>query len=175
MPLIIMAIMAITKSKKVYFYDDTIEYLNNDNSDDIKTFEMFVNELKNDLWLFDWHRYYENHGVVDGEEWRITVHYKSGRTRTFEGVNAYPVDFNQFLEICKKYDFAQVFEHQFIDEPELPWYDDFLEEVADLEDKLICPSCETLGLVHINPYGYSCVQPCGHQFVYLKREVFKRD
>lgn len=153
--------------KRSVFYGDSIEYLNTDDMDDVKTFNAFINELKYDLWLFEWHRHYENHGVIDGVEWRITLHYKSGRTRSFSGVNAYPSDFDQFLSICKKYNFAQVYEHQFIDEPDLPWFDDFLTEVSQLEDSLVCPSCETLGLVHVNPFGYDFLcTTCGHEYAY---------
>ena len=55
--------------KKSIFYGDLIEYLNTDDMDDVKTFNAFINELKHDLWLFEWHRY-ENHDTLDGVEWR---------------------------------------------------------------------------------------------------------
>jgi hypothetical protein len=127
-----------------------------------------IDKLVNEIMVFTWDNYYSNDHVLDGEEWRVTLHYKSGRTRSFSGMNAYPTNYDDFIKLCKEYDFA--FDdsyYDFEDSDSTPWYDDFLEEIRKLEGILICPECESDYVVHANPMGYDFMcGNCGHNFIY---------
>jgi hypothetical protein len=135
--------------------------------DEIHEFHEFIDKLVNEIMIFTWDNYYSNDHVLDGEEWRVTIHYKSERTRSFSGMNEYPSNFDDFVKLCKAYDFA--FEddnnYDFDESNEITWYDDFLEEIDELEGILICPECDSDYVVHTNPMGYDFMcGNCGHNF-----------
>jgi len=83
-----------------FIMDD--DFINNE----IHEFVDFVEQLVNDIKVFKWNKNYANDNVLDGEEWRLTVHYKSGRSRGFFGMNAYPSNFKEFVKLCIKHNFA---------------------------------------------------------------------
>jgi hypothetical protein len=136
--------------------------------DETHEFHEFIDKLVNEIMIFTWDNYYSNDHVLDGEEWRVTIHYKSGRTRSFSGTNAYPSNFDDFVELCKGYDFAfDDNNYDFDESNEITWYDDFLEEIDELEGTLICPECDSDYVVHTNPSGYDFMcAGCGHNFEY---------
>lgn len=131
-------------------------------------FHEFIDKLINKIMVFTWDNYYSNEDVLDGEEWRVIIHYKSGRTRSFSGMNAYPSNFDDFVKLCKAYDFAfDGSNYDFEEFDSILWYDDFLEEVHELERTLICSECESDYVVHTNPMGYDFIcGECGHNFIY---------
>jgi hypothetical protein len=131
-------------------------------------FHEFINKLVNDIMIFTWDNYYENRDILDGSEWHVSLHYKSGRKRSFSGMNAYPSNFNDFVKLCRAYSFAfDDGNYHFDDSHNTPWYDDFLEEIRKLEGILICPECESDYVVHTNPMGYDFMcGNCGHNFIY---------
>ena len=71
-----------------------------------KEYNEFIAKLVNDINIFSWKNEHMNYATNDGEEWRITIHYKSGRTRNFFGMNAYPLNYNEFVKLCNLYNFA---------------------------------------------------------------------
>lgn len=138
------------------------------NEEEKYIFEEFVDKLINQIMIFTWDNYYRDYAVDDGEEWKVTVHYKSGRTRSFSGMNAYPSNYEDFVNLCRSYDFAfDENNYDFEDIEESTRYDDFLEEIDELESTLLCPNCDSDYVVHTNPMGYDFMcGSCGHNFEY---------
>jgi hypothetical protein len=68
-------------------------------------FHEFVDRLINEIMIFKWDKNYSD-DYLDGEEWRLTIIYRSGRSRSFTGMNAYPSNYVNFIQLCKEYNFA---------------------------------------------------------------------
>ena len=67
--------------------------------------EMFLDALK-DLHLGEWRKNYssDDYGVciLDGEFWDLKISFSNGQTpATFHGDNAYPYNFDRFLEVIE--------------------------------------------------------------------------
>lgn len=64
----------------------------------------FIAELQS-LHLEDWDREYVNPGILDGEQWELTIQF-SDRKRPLKiyGDNAYPPNFKEFRELMKSED-----------------------------------------------------------------------
>ena len=56
----------------------------------------FLDELK-EFHLGEWEKNYENLLVEDGVQWEVVIYYNDGKKRKFEGDNAFPYNFNDFL------------------------------------------------------------------------------
>ncbi len=55
-----------------------------------KKWDALVGALFNGLRLNDRERTFDDHGVLDGEEWELTVKLKNGAKRSYSGINGYP-------------------------------------------------------------------------------------
>ena len=64
----------------------------------------FIAELQS-LHLEDWDREYVNPGILDGEQWKLTIQF-SDRKRPLKiyGDNAYPPNFEEFQKLMKSED-----------------------------------------------------------------------
>ena len=60
--------------------------------------EHFLKSIE-DLNIECWEKEYINHNVLDGERWELSVHYNDGYTKKSSGINAYPDNWNEFLDI----------------------------------------------------------------------------
>ena len=69
--------------------------------DSLTEFRDFVKKIVNKIKIFKWQKSYFNEHVIDGSEWRVTIHYKSGRTRNFFGVNSQPPNFDEFIKLWR--------------------------------------------------------------------------
>ncbi|PKK99789.1 MAG: hypothetical protein CVV57_01675 [Tenericutes bacterium HGW-Tenericutes-2] len=86
---------------------DQFEYHHNrETSITVDNFEKFINHLLTKLHILNWNEFYCDQDVLDGQSWEVILHYDSGKTKSFEGVNAYPENFNHFIRVCKKYNFG---------------------------------------------------------------------
>ena len=60
--------------------------------------ERLISELKS-IHMGDWDSTYNQLGILDGEDWSVTVRFASGSEECFHGSNAYPFSFTQFCDI----------------------------------------------------------------------------
>ena len=49
-----------------------------------------VNQLYTDLYLHEWKKTFDDPGVMDGEQWELTIKLTGNRKRTYSGSNAFP-------------------------------------------------------------------------------------
>ena len=101
-------------------------------------FKSFISEAVEDINILSWSDEYKpSKTILDGEEWKITLHIENYEDIVIHGMNAYPDNFVDFIILCNKYDFGP---YDFIDEDDglvldvEEWYMEFLEEIEELEE-----------------------------------------
>ncbi len=134
-------------------------------------FKQFLTDIITDVNILSWeNEYLPKRTILDGEEWRITIHLQNDDDIHIYGQNAFPENFDEFIEVCNKYDFGPYFIEEIEEEllnMDEEWYDDFIEEINELESKLQCPKCSSDYIVHVDLFGYSFMcGKCGHNFEY---------
>lgn len=60
--------------------------------------ERLISELKS-IHMGDWDSVYNRLGILDGEDWSVTLRFADGSEECFHGSNAYPFSFTQFCDI----------------------------------------------------------------------------
>lgn len=148
-------------------FDDTEHFI----------FGEFIKAIFEKALIETWDDYYHNQEILDGVEWKVTVHYKDGSEKVYQGLNKFPSNFQDFIDVCKQYDFA-FFDDQddieFEEDDRFPFYDDFLEEVHTLENQIKCPECDSDYIVHANPLSYEFMcGSCGNNFEYKNGKYAK--
>jgi len=131
-------------------------------------FESFISKAVEDINILSWNNEYRpTETILDGEEWKITIHIENDEDIEIFGINAYPDNFADFIILCTEFNFGP---YELVDNEASydlgveEWYDDFLEEIEELESKLLCPKCSSDYMVHTDPMGYTFLcGDCGNQ------------
>jgi len=183
-----LKITGITFTRHVYMDEEMIHYFGYDDDGEIikeateptmmfslggtkEEFDSFIKKAIEDINILSWNNEYRpKETVLDGEEWKITIHIKNDGDIEIFGMNAYPDNFVDFIVLCTEFDFGP---YELIDDEASyhlgveEWYDDFLEEIEELESKLLCPKCSSDYMVHTNPMGYTFLcGDCGNIYEY---------
>ena len=62
-------------------------------------FEAFAEKVMDIIASEPWKREYEDPHVLDGNEWKVTLHYPQGKVKTYYGMNDEPDNFNDFVNL----------------------------------------------------------------------------
>ena len=68
--------------------------------------ERLIAKLKS-IHMGDWDSEYNLLGILDGEDWSVTVRFSGGSEECFHGSNAYPFSFTQFCDIMEYEEFNE--------------------------------------------------------------------
>ena len=68
--------------------------------------EQLIAELKS-IHMGDWDSAYNQLGILDGEDWSVTLRFSGGSEECFHGSNGYPFSFTQFCDIMGYEDFDE--------------------------------------------------------------------
>jgi hypothetical protein len=181
-------ITGITFLRRVYTVEDMTHYYGYDEEGEVikeatepnvmyslggtkEQFKSFISEAVEVINILSWSDEYKpSKTVLDGEEWKITIHIENEENIEILGMNAYPDNFVDFIILCNKYDFGP---YELVDDESSydlgveEWYDEFLEEIEELQSKLLCPECSSDYVIHTDPMGYSFMcGSCGNNFEY---------
>ena len=140
-------------------------------------FDEFIKAVFEKALIETWDDYYHNQEILDGVDWKVILHFKDGTEKVYQGLNKFPSNFQDFIDLCKQYDFAfidDIDNFEIEENNRFPFYDDFLQEVHTLENQIKCPECESEYVVHTSPLGYDFMcGDCGHIFIYEKGKYAK--
>lgn len=183
-----LKITGITFLRHIYMQSDSKHYFGFDESGevikDIVEFDMtaslggtmdefisFITKAVEEINILSWNKeYFPEDSILDGEEWKIIIHIENMENVEIYGMNAYPDNFEDFIELCDEYEFGPYTlkdDGQQSDLETANWYDEFLDEIKALESKLICPKCSSDAMVHTDPMGYSFLcASCGYNYDY---------
>jgi ribosomal protein S27AE len=183
-----LKITGITFTRRVYMDEDMTHYFGFDEDGEIikeateptmmfslggtkEEFENFISRAIEDINILSWkNEYRPTETVLDGEEWKITIHVENDDDIEIFGINAYPGNFVDFIVLCTEFNFGPydlVDDETSYDLGVEEWYDDFLEEIEELESKLLCPKCSSDYMVHTDPMGYTFLcGDCGNVYEY---------
>ena len=95
--------------REIKIIDNKIIYKQYFNNDLEKTLEInkdiWFNFIKSILKLniLSWKRHYSNPNIFDGEQWHINIQFIKGDKIEIGGSNAYPKEWNEFIEIIDKH------------------------------------------------------------------------
>jgi hypothetical protein len=183
-----LKITGITFKRRVYMNEDTTHYFGFDENGEVikeateptmmfsqsgtkEEFELFIRKAVEEVNILSWaNEYKPTETILDGEEWKITIHIENDDDIEMFGINAYPDNFDEFIILCREFDFGP---YELIEDEGSynlgveEWYDDFLEEIEEIESKLLCPKCLSDYMVHTDPMGYSFLcGDCGNVYEY---------